>query len=479
MKNLKRNKTSGFRFIASITALVTLAGCATGDELGAFNTVSKEVTLRSKHQVIWQRDKAAKQKANYMARQILAQPLTANSSVHLAFFRNPAVQASLANLGIAEADVAQAGRLANPTISIERIAGAGIIEIERTVLFSLMSLFTIGARSEIARDKAEKARYDTALAILQVANEVERSWIEAVAAVERLGLMERITASAKAAEELGNRMAQAGSMSEIDIAKIKVFLAETAGQLGKMRITAKMAREKLIRAMGIWGQDLRFRLPNKLPKLPGLPKRIRSLERYALMKRLDIRAAHKEVDNLRKSLGLTKATAFLNVLEIGGRWNTEKDSEGKGQFKGFEAEFTIPIFDPGDAKIDRAKWTYMKSVEALKSVAIKARSEVREAYHSYRGGYDLTKHYQSKVVPLSRKITEQELLRYNGMLVGVFELLAATRAQAKTEMQALDANRDFWLAERQLRFALLTGSNSGGGMMATTEVATNNETGGH
>ncbi len=479
MVNLKNIRLARLKNMASIAALLTLAGCATGDELGAFDKVSEQVTSRSKHPVIWQRDEASKAKAHYMARQILVQPLTTNSAVHLAFFRNPSVQASLANIGLAEADVAQAGRMTNPVISIERIAGGGVLEIERTVLFSLMSLFTIGARSELAQDKAKQARYDTSLSIMKVAVDVERSWIEAVTALERVKLMERIAESAKAADDLGNRMAQAGSMTEIDLAKIKAFRVETAGQLGKLRITVKTTREKLIRAMGIWGKDLRFRLPNRLPKLPRRAPRVRSLERYALMKRLDIRAARSEVDSLRKSLGLTKATAFLNLLEIGGRWNTEKEDGVKNQAKGFELEFAIPIFDPGDAKIDRAKWTYMRAVEALKSVAINARSEVREAYYAYRGEFDLARHYKSRLVPLSRKISEEELLRYNGMLAGVFDLLAAVRQQARAEMRALDAKRDFWLADGQLRFALLTGSGGGVNMAKATEVAANDENGGH
>jgi outer membrane protein TolC len=465
--------------LASLVSLILVAGCSTGDELGSFGKVRAEIQSRAKHQVIWQRDAATKTKADYLARQIIAERLSADNAIHLAFLRNPAVQASLADIGIAEADVAQAGRLANPIVSIERIVGAGVLEIERTVLFSLMSLFTIGSRSAIARDKAAKARYDASLSIMKIAGDVERSWVEAVAAVERVGLMMRIAESAKLAEQLGNRMSRAGSMKKIDLAKIKVFRAETAGQLAKLRIAARISREKLIRAMGIWGSDLRFRLPKKLPRLPKRPARSRVLERYALIRRLDIRAAHKEVDNLRKSLRLTQATSFINLLEIGGRWNTEKEEGEKTQFKGFEVEFAIPIFDPGDAKVDRAKWTYMRAVEALKSVAINARSEVREAYYSYRGGLDLAKHYQSKLVPLSRLISEQELLRYNGMLIGVFELLAATRQQAQAEMRALDAKRDFWLSEGQLRFALLTGNGGGMNLSGATEIAANDGAGGH
>lgn len=478
MKNSSQKRGYRLRSLMPIGLLLLLGGCATGDELGAFDVVNSAVETRANRSLIWQRDKASKLAANYQARQILAQPLSTNSAVHLSFMRNPAVQASLATLGVAEADVAQAGRMTNPIISIERLTGGGIIEIERTILFSLMSVFTLAGRSEIAREKAAKARHDAALSIMGVAGSVERSWVEAVSARERVSLMERIAESAKASEELGNRLYQAGSMTELQLAKIKAFRVEIAGQLGKLRIASNMAREKLIRSMGIWGKDLRFRLPKRLPRLPKRAKRVRALEKYALMKRLDIRAARKDVDSLRKSLGLTEATSFLNLLEIGGRWNTEKDEEGKTQFRSFEVEFAIPIFDLGDAKIDRAKWTYMRSVEALKSVAINARSEVREAYHSYRGSFDLAKHYKSRLVPLNRKITEEELLRYNGMLASVFELLAAVRQQAQSEMRALDAKRDFWLAEGQLRFALLTGNGGGVNMAAATEVEAN-EGGGH
>jgi outer membrane protein TolC len=458
---------------------VALASCATGDELGSFDKVRNEVELRVNRPVMWQRDPASKAKAEYLARQIRAEPLSAGSAVHLAFLRNPSVQASLANLGIAEADVAQAGRLANPIVSIERIAGSGVLEIERTILFSLVSLLTILPRSDIARDKAAKTRYDTSIAIVKVAGDVERSWVNAVAAVERVGLMEKIAKSLKAADDLGNRMAQAGSMTKLELAKIKILRAEIAGQLGRLRLAANSAREKLVRDMGVWGADLRFRVPNKLPKLPARPRRAHSLERYALMRRLDIRAARKEVDSLRKSLGLTGATAFINVLEIGGRWNTEKEDGEKKKPKGFEVEFSIPIFDLGDAKVNRAKWTYMRAVSRLKSLAIRARSEVREAYQNYRGTFDLAKHYQSQMVPLSRTISKEELLRYNGMLGSVFELLAATRQQAQAEMRALDAKRDFWLAEGQLRFALLTGSNAGTGLSEATEVVVEDRNGGH
>jgi hypothetical protein len=46
------------------------------------------------------------------------------------------------------------------------------------------------------------------------------------------------------------------------------------------------------------------------------------------------------------------------------------------------------------------------------------------------------------------------LLRYNGMLVGVFELLADARAQINSVNTAIEAQRDYWLAETDLQAAI-------------------------
>jgi outer membrane protein TolC len=94
-------------------------------------------------------------------------------------------------------------------------------------------------------------------------------------------------------------------------------------------------------------------------------------------------------------------------------------------------------------------------------VAINARSEVRESYSGYRTSYDLARHYRDEVVPLSKRISEENLLRYNGMLIGVFELLADSRQQVTSVTGYVEALRDFWIAETDLRLAL-TGRSPGG-----------------
>jgi hypothetical protein len=90
--------------------------------------------------------------------------------------------------------------------------------------------------------------------------------------------------------------------------------------------------------------------------------------------------------------------------------------------------------------------------------AIKARSEAREVYHGYRTTYDVARHYQGEVVPLRKLINDEVVLRYNGMLLSVFDLLADTRAQGLSVSSATEALRDFWLAEADLQTVLAGGS---------------------
>ena len=58
-------------------------------------------------------------------------------------------------------------------------------------------------------------------------------------------------------------------------------------------------------------------------------------------------------------------------------------------------------------------------------------------------------------MPLRRTIADENILRYNGMLIGVFELLADSREQISSVAAAIDAQRDFWLADAALQTTLI------------------------
>ena len=132
-----------------------------------------------------------------------------------------------------------------------------------------------------------------------------------------------------------------------------------------------------------------------------------------------------------------------------------RSQSGESSQRGFEVELPLPLFDSGDAARAGSEARYLSAFNRTLEVANNASSQVRVAYEGYRSAYDLARHYRSEVVPLRQNITEESVLQYNGMLIGVFELLAAARAQSASVVQAIEAERDFWRAEAALKASLL------------------------
>jgi outer membrane protein TolC len=118
--------------------------------------------------------------------------------------------------------------------------------------------------------------------------------------------------------------------------------------------------------------------------------------------------------------------------------------------------------------VARAEALYLQAVSRVAQTAVDAESELREAYGAYRTAFDTARHYRDELVPLRKRIADETLLRYNGMLIGVFELLADAREQVVAVNAALDATRTYWIAETDLRAAL---AGAGGGSRSARTAA--------
>ncbi len=456
------------RAIAAIVMLAFLAGCATLSDDGGFGSVQSAAKERGlKQDIQWIKTEQEADNARASVRKLLAAPLTADTAVQIALINNRGLQATYAELGIAEADVVQAGRLRNPGFSFGRFTRADEVEIERTFLFDILGLLTMPIRTDLEKRRFELTKGRVAMETLQVAADTRRAWFNTVAAQEAAKYMEQVRMAAETSAELARRMAAAGNFSKLDRAREQVFYAETTAQLARVRQQALAERERLTRLMGLWGEDTGFKLPDRLPDLPKTVRDVADLEATALKQRLDVQGAMLEAENIAASLGLIKATGFVNVIEVGYQRTSETGQERKS---GYEIELRLPIFDWGDARNARAEHAYMQAVNRAADIAVKARSEVREAWAAYRTAYDLAKHYRDEIVPLRKRISEENLLRYNGMLISVFELLADARQQVAGVNAYFEALRDFWLSETSLDLAL-TGKSPGTMRMASSAPA--------
>lgn len=436
--------------LAALSAAL-LGGCASFSPDGGFDAIQTATRSHLQKDVVWARDDASRSQTQARIDTLLAQPLSADAAVQIALLNNPGLQAAFNTLGIAEADRVAAQRLPNPGFSIGRMTRGSEVEWERSLHLSLARLLTMPMRIEIEQRLFEQSRRGLVLEVLRLAAETRRAWVAAVAIGQTAHYQQQAMEAAEAGAELARRMAQVGNWSKLKQAREQSFYADAALALARAEQTRGQARERLVRLMGL-DDGGRVQLPDRLPDLPEALSRLPDIEQQAMDSRLDLQMARLQTEALAKNLGLTRSTRFINVLELGISNNSSNQEPIQ---RGYEISFELPLFDWGQSRIVAAESRYRQALERVRATAVNARSEVREAYAMQQSQYAIARHLRDEVVPLKQRISEENMLRYNGMLIGVFELLADARAQIAAVNAAIEAQRDFWLADADLAMALV------------------------
>jgi outer membrane protein TolC len=313
-----------------------------------------------------------------------------------------------------------------------------------------MWLLTLPMRADIEQRLFEQTRQMLVLDVLRLATDTRRAWVVAVAANQSAHYQRQAMDAAEAGAELARRMAQVGNWSKLKQAREQAFYTDAALAVARAEQAKGQARERLIRLLGLNHGD-RMQLPERLPDLPATLPPLPDVEQQAMDSRIDLQAAKLQTEALAKNLGLTRSTRLVNVLELG---IVNNGSNEEPQRRGYEISFELPLFDWGQTRVVAAESRYRQALERARETAINARSEVRVAYAMQQGQYAVARHLRDEVVPLKQRISEENLLRYNGMLIGVFELLADARSQIAAVNAAIEAQRDYWLADANLQMAL-------------------------
>jgi len=439
------------RLTVAVT-VTALGGCASFSADSGFGSVETAAQQYLGKEVRWAQSASDQEAIDRRVAELLAAPLSADDAVQIALLNNRGLQASFFELGITQAEVVQAGRLPNPGFSFGRSRRGDEVELERGLHLNLARLLALPLVREVEGRRLAQIQRAVTMNVLSLAADTRKAYYQAVAAEESVRYMRRVMQVAEASAELARRMAQVGNFSRLQHAREQGFYADAALNLARAQQVQRATRERLTRQLGLWGEQTGYALPERLPDLPKTPRDLPDIERVALAQRLDVQAAKLATEQTAKNLGLTRATRFVNVLEVGVAHNSSNEAPAQ---RGWEIGFELPIFDWGDARVARAEGVYMQSLHRAAEIAINARSEVREAYGAYRSNYDIARHQRDEIVPLQARIAEENLLRYNGMLIGVFELLADARAQIAGVNAYIESLRDFWSAQADLEMALI------------------------
>lgn len=391
------------------------------------------------------------------AETLLAQPLGQPEAVHLALVNNPAVQAMLAQHWADAARAAQSGRIANPLLVFERTTLADEVEYERLLAFGLLDVLTFPLRYASAQRRIEQSQVRLAMDVVNTVTKVRHTWVKAVAAQQQLNYARQVNEVGEISAELARRMQQVGNFNRLQRARQQAFYADAATQWALAQQTATATREELVRILGLSDdQEKKLKLAERLPDLPEAPRSPEEVSKAAQSGRLDIQLAKTALAAAAKDQDLTLITSLTDI-ELGVRYDTVfADAAGThDNRKGYEITVRVPVFDWGDMQRAAMNAQTLAAANQLEATVRAAGSSLRETYAAYRTAYDVAKHYREEVLPLRKVISEENLLRYNGMLIGVFELLADTRDQIDTVRAAINAQQDFWSANAALQAAII------------------------
>ncbi len=464
-----------FRLGTAAAATLLLAGCASVNFDEAVQDTNSSTGTFTQGKLELGRTSQQQQARSKLSSELLATPLSQDDAVQLALANSPAVQTLLAQSWSDQASANQLGRIANPIFTFERVRSGTELDIGRMLSFGLLDLLTLPQRQVISRGQLAQARLQLSASVVDQVTQVRQAWVRAVAAQQTLHYAGQVAAAAQASAELARRMQQVGNFTKLQRARQQAFYADSTAQLASAQHAGTATREDLIRQLGLTdAQAAELKLPERLPDLPKEPRQASVVTSSAMQQRLDVQMARSQLDLAGKSQGLNLLNSVVDV-ELGVIRNTTFENNAQGHkttARGYELGIRLPIFDWGSAQRGSMNAQSLAAANRYESTIRSASSQLRESYSAYRTAHDVARHYRDEIVPLRKTMAEENVLRYNGMLIGVFELLADTRDQIFSVTAAINAYQQFWLADAALAASMI------GQPTATAVMARTGATGG-
>lgn len=442
---------------STLMAALAVAGCASVKPTEARREVGEIVTERAgvDDPIPAREDEESRAEVRARVDALLSKPLTIDRALRIAILNNRELRATLEELGVAQADLVQAGLLQNPVISGDLVfstkgngLGGGL-----SLSQSLLSAFLIPAKRRVAKKQLASAVVTVGHAALRLVHDVKIAFVSVQAAEADLDLQTTITQAAEVADELAAKQLEAGNLAPLDRELFAAALDHARVDLADARIAATVAREDLTRLLGLWGRDVTWTIeagmPEELPEAGDL----RRLEAEAMRNRLDLSAARVQVESLEYAVKLRKR-GIVPQVEAGLEARNEVgDDAGHEWVLGPSLSIELPIFDPGHADIARLNAYLRQAQHRLQGAAIHARSEVRVHREELVAADRKVAYYRDTVLPRTEAIQELTLRHYNAMLIGTYQLLETRADQLQAQRDYVHAIRDYWIARADLELA--------------------------
>lgn len=374
------------------------------------------------------------------ARQLLRQPLSAETAARVALLRHRGAKAAAETLGIAQAELAGVKRLPNPELhGAVRFHRGTDPEIDVTALLDVSALLFTLSRVGAAEADVGAARLEAVGELVDLSFNARRAFVDYQAALELLELRESVFQSFDASALAAERLRAAGNVTELNVASEQALREEARLALDQAKASVASAREMLNGAMGIVEQGASWRAAQHLPDLPAAELPLQTLEDKSLSASLDAQAAKQRYTAAAKHAGIADVAGWLPELKAG---VSAERSEQWGV--GPAVQLSVPLFYQGQGEVGVARARMRREAALYADATVQVRSSARGVRAQLEAARRGVAHAKEVVLPLRERVVQQTQLEYNAMLVGIFQLLEAKRDQLAAAEHYLELRRDYW-----------------------------------
>lgn len=435
-------------------SMSTLGGCASTNAEPGFRDMAAIVHMRTGQSLRWNRAGPEDKMAAEAVRSLLLHPLTVDGAVQVALLRNPRLQATYEELSLAQADVVQAGLLSNPVFS------AAITTAERDALDpnlivgvteSFLDLLLIPAKKKIAASEFDEAKYRVGSEVVDLAAQTKNAYFTVVGDEQTLAMRRTMADAEQASYELADRQREAGNINDLTVAMERTLNQQLHLDVARGEAELASAREQLTRFMGLWGSETAWHSADHLPEVLAAEPALEHLESRAIAERLELAVLRQQVQTLHYAVHLATTSRWTGVLDVGADVARLKDGR---VVVGPRAAIQLPIFDQRQAVVGRLEAQLRAAEQLLAARAIEVRSEVRDARNRLLYMREVVGRYRSEIIPTREQLVMLSQQQYNGMLLGVYQLIQAKQGEVNAYREYIEAVRDYWIARGEVEHAI-------------------------
>lgn len=428
-----------------------LAGCASVNPRAGFDDVGAAVQERYGTKLAWNGGTELDQEAAEQLRSLLQRKLTADDAVRVTILNNRSLHAIYTDLGVAQADLVQAGLFKNPILDaavLFPLSGARP-DLQLSVVVSVLDALYVPLRKRVAAAQFEEAKLRVTGAVLDFVPRARRAFYVHQANEQAVDLRRTIVQALTASFEVSRRLHEAGNVTDLDLARDRAGLEASKLALRAAEASARESREVLNTVMGLSGADTGWEIDPRLPDIPAEPLEVADVERRAVARSIDLSWARQRVVAAGQRLGYDRATALVPSIDLG------PDAEREEGWKvGPVLSLPIPLFDQGHARVARGESELRRAQAEYYALAVRVRAAARAVLERMRGAQDRAMYHRDILLPLRERIVNESQLQYNAMQVGVIQLLRDREQQIETGVAYVEVLREYWLARADLQHIL-------------------------